>query len=493
MPSPVPGAASSFSLTSVLSGMSHALDLTEGHPRGHAERACRIGQSLAREVGLDQDLRRDLVHATLLKDAGCSSNAQKVYEVFGGPEHGVKRAVWERDWRKFGEQLRYALQWTERGGSPIRRFRKLASLAARGPHGAREIFQIRCARGAEIARRIGCPEHVAQAIHDMDEHWDGGGHPRGLSGEEIPLLARIMGLAQVMEIFWGMGGPAAAIGVARTRCGTWFDPSLVRAAEALATDVLLWEDLFAPDLTSRILAQMPEGDGVVVDDQRLDQVSAAFALIIDGKSPYTFEHSTRVADYAVSIGRALAMDADQLRRLRRAGLVHDLGKLTVPNSILEHPGKLDEEQWRVVRQHPGHTFDVLARVPVLEELALDAANHHERMDGRGYHLGLPGEKLSVTSRILAVTDVMDALAADRPYRAGMAPERVLGILTTDAGTHFCPTCVDVCSTDLVAEHATAALLHLPRRAVESELEWLMPAAGEVSEGVIVREYPALYA
>ena len=439
----------SYSLTAIYAGLSHALDLTEGHPRGHAERACRIALGLAGVIGLGDDLRRDLVHATLLKDAGCSSNALRVYELFGGPEHGVKRAVWERDWRRFGQRLRYALAWTERGGSPVARFRKLATLAT-DPGGARELFQIRCARGAEIARRIGCAPHVAQAIHDMDEHWDGGGHPRGLRGEDIPLLARIMGLAQVMEIFWGLGGPMAAVEVARTRRGTWFAPDLVRAAEALAAETSVWEDMFAPDLVGRLLAQMPGDERVHVDMPRLDQVSEAFALVIDGKSPYTHDHSARVAAYAVSIGTRLGLDAEALRRLHRAGLVHDLGKLTVPNSILEHPGKLDEGQWTVVRQHPSYTFDVLARVPILEELALDAASHHERVDGRGYHRGLPGERLSITARILAVSDVMDALAADRPYRAGMSPDRVLEILRTDAGSHFCAQCVDACSVDLIA-------------------------------------------
>jgi HD-GYP domain-containing protein (c-di-GMP phosphodiesterase class II) len=337
----------------------------------------------------------------------------------------------------------------------VRRFRRLASLATAGPQSTRELFQIRCARGAEIARRIGCGQHIAQAIHDMDEHWDGGGHPRGLRGEEIPLLARIMGLAQVMEIFWGLGGPSAALEVARSRAGTWFDPAVVLAAESLATDSSLWEDLFAPDLSTRLLARMPDGKAMPIDEDRLDHVAAAFALIIDGKSPYTFDHSTRVSEYAVSIGRQLALDDEQLRRLRRAGLVHDLGKLTVPNSILEHPGKLDDAQWRVVREHPSYTFDVLARVPVLEELALDAASHHERMDGKGYHRGLAGDQLSTTARILAVADVMDALAADRPYRGGMPPERVMSILAADAGTHFCPTCVDACSTDLIASAAAA--------------------------------------
>lgn len=444
------------SLTAILAGLSHALDLTEGHPRGHAERACRIALSLARVLQLPDTERLHLVHATLLKDAGCSSNALRVYQTFGGPEHGVKRAVWERDWRKFGEKLRYALAWTERGGSPIARFRKLARIAATGQSDEREIFQIRCARGAEIARRIGCAPTIADAIHDMDEHWDGGGHPRGLAGEQIPVLARIMGLAQVMEIFWGMGGPIAAVDVAVDRKGTWFWPELVKAAETLRADMELWEDLFAPDLVGRILRQMPDSTSVAYDGIRLEQVAQAFSLVIDGKSPYTFDHSRRVAGYAVEIGRRLGMDDDQLRRIHHAGLVHDLGKLTVPNSILEHPGKLDDAQWTVVRKHPSYTFDVLARVPILEELALDAASHHERIDGRGYHRGLTGDQMSLTSRILAVADVMDALAADRPYRAGMPPEKVLGILTADAGTHFCPTCVDACSTDLIAAETAAA-------------------------------------
>lgn len=437
------------SVTAILAGLSHALDLTEGHPRGHAERACLIALRLAETTGMGEADRAELVHATLLKDAGCSSNAARVYEMFGGPEHGVKRAVWERDWRRYGERLRYALTWTERQGPFVAKFRKLAALATM-PGGARELFQIRCARGAEIARRIGCSERIAAAIHDMDEHWDGGGHPRGLRGHDIPLMARIIGLSQVMEIFWGLGGPQAAVDVARTRACTWFDPDLVRAAESLVDDRPLWDALFAPDLTARVLAVMPAPQQVTVDDHRLDQIAEAFGAIIDGKSPFTFDHSARVAAYAVAIGRRAGLDAASVRRLRRAGLVHDMGKLTVPNSILEKPGALSADEWTVVRQHPAYTLQILERVPLLDELALDAASHHERVDGRGYHRGLEGAQLSPTARILAVADVMDALAADRPYRAGMSPDRVLDILTTDAGSHFCERCVDVCSTDLIA-------------------------------------------
>lgn len=238
------------STTALLAGLSHALDLTEGHPRGHAERSCAIGLALAARLGLADAEQADLVHATLLKDAGCSSNASRVYQLFGGPEHGVKRAVWERDWRRYGEQLAYALRWVERGGSLVSRFRKLASLAVAGPRASRELFQIRCARGAEIAAHLGFSSDVAGAIHDMDEHWDGGGHPRGLRGADIPLLARIMGAAQVMEVFWGLGGPGAARHVVRTRAGRWFDPEIARAAQSLDSQDPLWRQLTNGDLTS---------------------------------------------------------------------------------------------------------------------------------------------------------------------------------------------------------------------------------------------------
>ncbi len=429
--------------------MSHALDLTEGHPRGHAERACAIVLRIAELIGVPDDVRADLMHATLLKDAGCSSNAARVYEMFGGPEHGVKRAVWETDWRKIGPRLVYALRWAERGGGPVARFRRLASLAAMGPHEGRELFQIRCARGAEIATRIGLSTAAAQAIHDMDEHWDGGGHPRGLRGDDIPLMARLMGMAQVMEIFWGIGGPRAALDVVAARAGTWFQPQLAAAVESLGSDDALWDELASGDM-ARVLGEgAPTESSLTTDPGTLDRIAEAFALIIDGKSPYTYSHSDRVALYAVRLGQRLGLPSESLTRLRRAALVHDLGKLTVPNSILDSPNKLTDDEWRVVRAHPAHTYSILERVPELAELALDAASHHERMDGRGYHRGIAGSDLSLTARILAVADVTDALAADRPYRAGMPPDEVLAILRGGRGSHFCPTCVDACSPEVI--------------------------------------------
>jgi HD-GYP domain-containing protein (c-di-GMP phosphodiesterase class II) len=439
-------------MSGVLAGLSHALDLTEGHPRGHAARTCRIGLRLGKALGLSPVDQAELLYSLLLKDAGCSSNAPVVYELFGGTDQEVKRAVWMRDWRRVPEQIAYAWEYIGRGSRFVAKLRKLGRFALLGRRGSGErIFTVRCERGAQIARMIGLSDRVAQAILAMDEHWDGGGYPYGLAGHRIPHFARIIGLAQVMEIFWGEGGRDAAVGVARERRGRWFDPELVDALRGFEHDSRFWETLGDAALDETVFAQVPADLEIVADDQYLDRIADAFAMIIDAKSPFTFDHSRRVATYAVAINERLGPNGVDGVRLHRAGLLHDLGKLTVPNSILDKPDKLDNDEWAVIRQHPAYTQSVLERVPAFESFAFDAANHHEWINGRGYCRGLTGTDLTTTACILAVADVVDALSADRPYRKGMAADRVRQILASEAGTHFDATCVDVCNADVIEQ------------------------------------------
>lgn len=419
-------------VSEVLAGLSHALDITEGHPRGHAARSCLIGMRISRAIGLPAQDQADLFYALLLKDAGCSSNAARVHQLFGGNDHEAKRAVWLQDWRQFHHQLAYALRYSGRGEPPWRRLMRLGGLARR-PEIGRELFQIRCHRGAEIARDLGLSESAARAIHSMDEHWDGGGHPEGLSGEQIPILARIIGLAQVLEIFALDGGPARALDVARRRRGRWFDPALVDALRAFERDGKFWAGLVSEDERTLLASAEPQQAAIIADDARLDGIADAFASVIDAKSPYTSDHSVRVAGFAEVIARQLGVEGAEAVRVRRAALLHDIGKLGVPNSILDKAGPLTPAEWTIVRRHPLHTFDVLDRVPVFRDLAADAAAHHEMLDGSGYHLGLTADRLSTTARILAVADRADALLADRPYRKGLERGEVLRMLDADCG------------------------------------------------------------
>jgi putative nucleotidyltransferase with HDIG domain len=438
----------SLPISAVLSGLSAALDITEGHPRGHAARTCLIAMRLADALRLPPSESSDLFYAALLKDAGCSANAERVFQMFGGPdEHQTKRAVWLRDWRKLDQKVRYAFEWVEPEGDFLARVRQFLKLAAIGPAGERELFEIRCARSAAIARALGMSEATAQAVHSMDEHWDGGGHPAGLRGEHIPLAARIIGLAQVVEIFWGVAGPERALAMAEQRRGRWFDPELVDCLQATSSPSL-WASLETTDLVATVAAAEPAERAIEATGERLDQIATAFAWVIDAKSSFTFEHSDRVASLALGAAAQLGFAPAPLTRLRRAALLHDIGKLAVPNAILDKPGKLTDAEWEVVKQHPAHTLRVLQQVPVFRELAEDAANHHERIDGRGYFRGLDGEALTPTARLLAVADVTDALMSARPYREAMPVERVVAHLRDGRGTQFCPDCVEAMAATL---------------------------------------------
>lgn len=429
-------------LSEVLSGLSYALDLTEGHPRGHSARSCLIGMRIARELALPADRQSDLFYALLLKDAGCSSNAARVSQLFGGSDQEAKRDVWLRDWRKWREQIAYGLAATAHEKSNGARLTRLLRLAWEGPGARRELFQLRCDRGAEIARTLGFPDRTCRAVRSMDEHWDGGGFPDGAARDRIPLEARIINLAQVLEIFWNERGRDAALDVASARSGRWFDPELVRVAEHIGKDPALAEALQDPDLPKAVSAAEPEERTLPVDEDRLDWIAGAFALVVDAKSSFTFQHSSRVAGLAVFIAEQLGLPEANRVRLRRAGLLHDIGKLGVPNRILDKPGTLDPDEWAVIQRHAYWSEQILERVPVFREFARDAGAHHERLDGKGYHRGVSGAQLSADARILAVADRIDALSADRPYRGRLDAVTVRRLVDEDCGTGLCPTVVE---------------------------------------------------
>lgn len=435
-------------LSEVLSGLSYALDLTEGHPRGHSARSCLIGMRIARELDLPADRRSDLFYALLLKDAGCSSNAARVSQLFGGSDQEAKHDVWLRDWRKWREQLAYGLAATAHEPTRWARFKRLLHVARQGPGARRELFQLRCDRGAEIARTLGFPERTSQAVRSMDEHWDGGGFPDGAARERILLEARIINLAQVLEIYWHEYGRDKALDAASDRSGRWFDPELVRVAQHVALDPALNDALTVDDLPSAVSAVEPEERALPGDEARLDRIAEAFALVVDAKSSFTYQHSARVAALAVTIGERMGLPSEGLVRLRRAGLLHDIGKLGVPNRILDKPGKLEPDEWAVIQRHAYWSEQILARVPVFRDFARDAGSHHERLDGRGYHRGLTGDRLSRDARILAVADRIDALSADRPYRGRLDPETVCRLIDEDCGSGLCPEAVEAARPSL---------------------------------------------
>ncbi len=427
----------------IVSALSYALDLTEGQALGHSARTALIGMRLAEAIGLSPEDRSALFYALLLKDAGCSSNAARLCAVFQADDRSLKQDHKRIDWRRSGEAIQYTVRHAAKGRSLTARASRVAAIASRPDAVGRELIAIRCERGADIALMLGLPPATAEAIRSLDEHWDGGGHAMGLAGQAIPLLGRILCLSQSMEVFLREQGIDAAFAVAAKRSGSWFDPELVRAFESLHGDAALWSEIRSDDVRALLERHEPEDLVEHADEARLDRVAEAFARVIDAKSPFTFRHSERVALVAVGIAGALGFDAAALTQLRRAALLHDIGKLGVSNLILDKNGPLDDAEWVAMRSHTQFTYEILNRVAPFRGFADMAAAHHERLDGKGYHRGLGADSLNVAARTLAVADVCEALCATRPYREALPWERVMLIIGETRGTALDADCCQV--------------------------------------------------
>jgi putative nucleotidyltransferase with HDIG domain len=449
-----------FPLSEVLGGLSYALDITEGEPPGHAVRTLAIGMRLAEQVGLDEQLRSALFYALLLKDAGCSSNASRLSSLFAADDHTAKHAMKRTDWSRSGSLALYTWRAIEPGRSPLAKARRMRAITQE-EEVTRDMIGTRCERGAEIARMLELPEPTAEAIRALDEHWDGGGHPRGLQGEEIPLLGRILCMAQTVEVFVRTMGSRGAYGMALTRRGRWFDPALVDAMLGFRDDAKFWGPLEDARAVPPVAGWEPRERMLTADETQIDNVAEAFGRVIDAKSPFTARHSAGVAAYAVAIAGAMGMDANAQRDLRRAGLLHDIGKLAVSSRILDKPGKLTAEEFTAMKAHPAYSLQILERVACFRPLARMAAAHHERLDGTGYHLGLAAFDLSRPARILAVADVFEALTADRPYREAMPIAKALGIVREMAGSALCPAAVAGLEASLAGEPEFQAALAAP--------------------------------
>jgi putative nucleotidyltransferase with HDIG domain len=443
-----------FRLSDVLAGLSYALDLTEGQRPGHAARSCAIGMRVAKRLGLAEREQSDLFYALLIKDLGCSSNAARFSVLFGADDHDVKADLKITNWTHALECFRFAARNVAPGQFWLRRTWQLLALLSRGPAGARDVVVTRCERGADIARMMGFSDATAEAIRALDEHWDGAGQPYALAGERIPVLARILGLAQTVEVYCSSYGVDAAYDVAIARRGSWFDPAAVDAMLALRGDRAFWDALSGDVIVGTLSALEPREHVLLVTDERLDRIADAFALVIDAKSPWTFEHSRGVADVSIAVAQTLGYSADQVRDVRRAALLHDIGKLGVSSLILDKPGKLSDQEVAAMRRHPAATREILKRTGCFSHLANTAASHHERLDGSGYNLGLSKRDLPLLSRVLCTADVCDALRASRPYRAGLPDDRVLEIMRRDVGTALDPICFE--ALESVLQHGQIA-------------------------------------
>ncbi|HEX2722611.1 MAG TPA: HD domain-containing phosphohydrolase [Gemmatimonadaceae bacterium] len=446
-PDPRPAPVAHVVLSEVLAAMSRALDLTEGQSVGHTVRTCIIGMRIADELNLSAFDKVALYGALWLKDSG-SADASRVTDVLDAGEPPAKPRV---SLAMLHERTLSAIRTAgTASGSAIRAGVGTLLRRAERPRLIRPALS-RAERGESMALRMGFSTATADAIRCIDEHWDGTGIPDGKIGHEIPLFSRIILLAQTVDAFHTQSGLLRAMRMTRERSNQWFDPTLVRIVRSWREDTGWWESLLSPDAMSMALALEPQQHTRYVDDKGLDEVARAFAEIIDSKSPYTYQHSTNVAKYARATAFELGFEKSEVAVLTRAALLHDVGKLGVPSSILDKAGPMTQLEREEMQRHPIYTWEILQRVGAFAGFARTAALHHEKLDGSGYPWGVKADQLDVPARILCVADMYEALTANRPYRAGLSRDSALKIIRAGSGAQICP---------LAAEALTEATRHL---------------------------------
>jgi HD-GYP domain-containing protein (c-di-GMP phosphodiesterase class II) len=414
----------------IINALSYALDLTEGQPPGHSLRCCWIGMHFADYLNLTMQERHDLYYTLILKDAGCSSNAARLCELYGCDDRQVKSMYKKVDSQNKLILAKFVFKHCGLNESNLKKFKLFMNFALKGKPISEELISARCNRGANVARQLGLSEDVALGIYNLDEHYNGKGLSTGLSERDIPLYSRIALLSQVIDVFFKVSGKKGCIDEVNKRSGSWFDPLLIGFFKEISDDDAFWKPLLTDEIELSLSKFQPENEPLPLTFELLDHVAEVFGTIVDAKSPFTSGHSKRVGSYAMRIASLTDLSLERQRVLYPAALLHDVGKLGISNTILDKRGPLDNDEWTIMKLHPQYTEQILSRFLPFHTLSSMAADHHERLDGTGYFKGKKGDEICPETRIITIADIFDALTADRPYRKAMTTKEALKVMDT---------------------------------------------------------------
>jgi HD-GYP domain-containing protein (c-di-GMP phosphodiesterase class II) len=396
--------------------LSLATDLGTGQPMEHGLRTCWLSLAAAEALGLDASKRSCVFYVALLRFVGCTSDASETAVLAGGDDLAFNAVMAPMLLAQPGEGIRYFVLHLAEGQPLHRRMGRIAR-ALSDPAAERRSLSQHCEVAARLASRLGLGDDVRLALAHAYERWDAKGHPAGLAGEEVPLAVRIVSVARDAELWARQSGWPGAIEVLTHRRGHGYDPAVV---DVVIEHGQRWLADLGDDPCAEVLDAEPAPAATVPVDG-LDAALGAVADFTDLKSPWLRGHSTGVADLVVAAAGAAGLSTADAATLGRAALVHDIGRVGVPNGIWDRPGPLSAVQWERVRLHPYLTERVLNRCTLLAPFAAVAARHHERVDGSGYHRGDRGERLEVGARLLAAADAYHAMTEDRPHRAALTP------------------------------------------------------------------------
>jgi HD-GYP domain-containing protein (c-di-GMP phosphodiesterase class II)/DNA-binding CsgD family transcriptional regulator len=423
-------------LADLLAAVSVATDLGMGQEPEKAIRACLVAAALARRMGTAEAEVSDVYYTALLRHLGCTATAhEEAY--LGGDELASRPAAERADFGNPRETVALLLQMGR--GTGVDRARYLTRALRLGKKGDRAILGAVCEVGARLAERLGLGPGVRDGLYQSFERWDGKGTPQGLATEDICLPARLAEVAHQAVIFDRLGGPEGAVEMVRRRAGGWFDPAVAEVFVRFGADIL--DEIGSRDVWEAVLEVEPAPQRTT-GWEGLDGLARALADMVDLKSPFMLGHSSQVAALSERAAVALSFGPEAVTDLRRAALLHDLGRVAVSNRIWEKPAALTMIEWERVRLHPYQSERILARSRVLEPLARTAGMHHERQDGSGYHRGTSGAQVPAVSRVLAAADAFQAMTQDRPHRLGLAPEAASAALAQEARSgRLDPECV----------------------------------------------------
>jgi HD-GYP domain-containing protein (c-di-GMP phosphodiesterase class II) len=425
----VPAGGDEVRTAEVIAALSLPTDLFLGVPLEHGLHSTLVAMGICDKMGVDAETAQQAYYLCLLFYVGCTATVDISTRIFDDVDGITKYATPSRFASRAGWTAGVIRAIAPPGGTPTVR----ALQFARGFPRALRAFPTVVAASCEVARmltdRLGLPPAVSSLFAYEGERWDGRGEPGAVGGDAIPLPVRIAHVARD-AVFQSMLGDVEFVGqVIRRRSGGAFDPEI---AAVLAEDVAgsLALDPGEP-VWEATLASEPR-PWLTLRGEAIDEALGAMGAFSDLISPYVVGHSAGVAELVEAAARRTQADPAEIVRLRRAALVHDLGRVAVPVGVWDEESTLTADAWEQVRLHAYHTERFLTRSPFLAGLAHLAGHHHERLDGSGYHRGATAAALGASERLLAAADAYHAMTEPRSHRPALSPDDAAAALTAEA-------------------------------------------------------------
>lgn len=413
----------------LIAALSLATDIGIGVPLEHGLQSTLFATRLCEHMSADRETRQHAYYVCLLFYVGCTAGAELAADAFGTDDALMTYATPVR----FGARSE-ALRGMMRAvappeGSVLTRAAQLAHGLPRLARGFKSHVESACEVARLLSDRLGLTASVGALFAYADERWDGKGTPGRASGDAIPLAMRIVQVARDAAFQRMLAGPEHAAHVIGERSGGAFDPRIAKllakdAAEILALDrgASVWDATLAGE----------PAPVVTLTGDAIDRALGAVGDFADLASSYLVGHSTGVSRLAVAAAQCAHFPEPDVVTIRRAGLVHDVGRAAIPTRIWNAPEPLEVGDREQVRLHPYHTERLLSRSPFLAAFSSVATSHHERLNGTGYHRGAAASALARPSRLLAAADVYHAMTEPRPHRPALAPSRAAEVIAGDA-------------------------------------------------------------